>query len=108
MQCGRATISDLLQCPLPCILHWNQNHFVVLYQIKKRGNVYIADPGKGKVRYSISEFKKHWINSYIDKQEFGVALLLNPTNRFGNIDENYSQKRSLNFILDYKKRRVVL
>lgn len=89
---------------MPCIIHWNQNHFVVLYQIKKRGNVYIADPGKGKVRYSISEFKKHWINSYIDKQEFGVALLLNPTNRFGNIDENYSQKRSLNFILDYIKQ----
>ena len=35
MQCGRATISDLLECPLPCILHWNQNHFVVCYGIEE-------------------------------------------------------------------------
>lgn len=101
---GYFSLEQLQNIPLPCIIHWNQNHFVVLYQIKKSGYVYIADPGKGKVRYSIREFKKHWINSYIDKQEFGVALLLNPTNRFGNIVENYSQKRSLNFILDYIKQ----
>ena len=45
---GRATISDLLECPLPCILHWNQNHFVVLYKIDKNGHrFWIADTGKG-------------------------------------------------------------
>ena len=33
--------------PLPCILHWNQNHFVVCYDIKKKRSgyrFYIADP----------------------------------------------------------------
>ena len=57
MQCGRATISDMFECPLPCILHWNQNHFVVLYKIDKNGHrFWIADPGKGKYKLSLEEF----------------------------------------------------
>jgi ATP-binding cassette subfamily B protein len=36
----------------PCILHWNQNHFVVLYKVKNGNKYYIADPGKGLMTYS--------------------------------------------------------
>lgn len=43
---ARATIAELSETPLPCILHWNQNHFVVLYKVKKGKKFYIADPGK--------------------------------------------------------------
>lgn len=45
--CSRVTVKQLSQATLPCILHWNQNHFVVLYKVKKGRKFYVADPGKG-------------------------------------------------------------
>lgn len=53
------------QSKLPCIIHWNQEHFVVLYKIeKKRGKTwfYIADPAYGLLKYEEQELKKCWIN----------------------------------------------
>ena len=38
---ARATIEELSETPLPCILHWNQNHFVVLYKVKKGKKFYM-------------------------------------------------------------------
>lgn len=55
--CGRVTMEQLPQAPLPCILHWSQNHFVILYKIKNNKKFYIADPGKGLVTYTEKEFK---------------------------------------------------
>src|ERR1700734_2700361 len=34
---------------LPCILHWNQNHFVILFRVKK-GYLHLADPAYGLVK----------------------------------------------------------
>lgn len=48
-----ASIIELNNITLPCILHWNQNHFVVLYKIKKGKKFYIADPAKGLVTYTL-------------------------------------------------------
>lgn len=45
--CGRVSMEQIQQAPLPCILHWNQNHFVVLYKQKRGKKFCIADPGKG-------------------------------------------------------------
>ena len=53
--CARANVSALTEKAQPCILHWNQNHFVVLYKVKN-GKFYIADPGRGFVTYSLEEF----------------------------------------------------
>jgi ATP-binding cassette, subfamily B, bacterial len=65
--------------PLPCILHWNQNHFVVLYKANKNSFT-IADPAKGIIKLSKQEFLQHWIS---DKEEQkGIALLLEPTPAF--------------------------
>ena len=39
---------------LPCIIHWHQQHFIVVYRIrKKRGHrwIYVSDPGEGLIRY---------------------------------------------------------
>jgi ATP-binding cassette subfamily B protein len=73
---------------LPCIVHWNQNHFVVVYKIKKhrKGNytVYVADPGKGLVTYNKEEFCEYWISTRSNGEEKGIALLLNPTEHFYN------------------------
>ena len=57
--CGRATLPQLSEAALPCILHWNQNHFVVLYEVKKGKRYKIADPGKGLVTYSRKEIEEH-------------------------------------------------
>jgi ATP-binding cassette, subfamily B, bacterial len=67
------------EAPLPCILHWNQNHFVVLYKATKSAFT-IADPAKGIVKLTKQEFQKNWIG---DKEENkGIALLLEPTAAF--------------------------
>ena len=88
---GRLTFKTLThEIPLPCILHWNQNHFIVVYKIKKQKEgkytVYIADPGKGPVTYTKEEFCEYWISTKTNGEEKGVVLLLEPTERF------YSQK----------------
>ncbi len=75
----------------PCILHWNQKHFVVCYDVKKdwRGNykIYIADPASQKLCYSEEELKKCWISTKDGGRELGMALLLEPTYRFGEREE---------------------
>ena len=56
----RLSIEQLKEVELPCILHWNQNHFVVLYKIKN-GKYYISDPATGLITYTEKEFSKNWI-----------------------------------------------
>ena len=74
----RITVEELeKECPLPCILHWNQWHFVVCYKIKK-GKFYIADPAAGLITYTREEFKRCWVSTKVDGQDTGTALLLEP------------------------------
>lgn len=61
--CAKATPKELCETPLPCILHWNQNHFVVLYKVKKGKKFYVADPGKGKTTYNLEDFEQQAINN---------------------------------------------
>ena len=71
---------------LPCIVHWNQEHFIVVYKIKKHNKgqytVYVADPGKGLITYTKEEFCEHWVGIKTNGEEKGVALLLEPTELF--------------------------
>ena len=66
---------------LPCIVHWNQQHFVVVYRITQK-NVWIADPFAGKIKYSKEEFCHCWLSAKEDGIDTGVALLLEPTPEF--------------------------
>ena len=61
--CAKTSVVELSETSLPCILHWNQNHFVVLNKVKKGKKFYIADPGKGKTTYNLEEFRRHWIST---------------------------------------------
>lgn len=86
---GRLSFEILVgEVPLPCIVHWNQNHFVIVYKIKKHRKsnytVYVADPGKGLVTYNKEEFCEYWISTRSNGEEKGIALLLNPTEHFYN------------------------
>jgi ATP-binding cassette subfamily B protein len=91
---------------LPCILHWNQNHFVVCYKIEKKRkgnyNIYISDPASQKLCYTKEEFLKCWLSTKSGDVEKGVALLLEPGVNFGECDEEViTQKRSLSHFLKY-------
>ena len=78
----KINLNKLLEAPLPCILHWNKNHYVVLYKIRK-GIFYISDPAHGLIEYTKEEFLKFWIgNNASDTTAEGIALLLEPTPKF--------------------------
>lgn len=81
--CVRISVEQLVNVPLPCIIHWNQNHYVVLYKIRKH-LCYIADPGRGLVRYTLEELKTHWLSTCSQGTEKGIAMLLQPTVEFCN------------------------
>lgn len=103
--CGQVSIEQLYSAPLPCILHWEQNHFVVLYKIKGRKTFYIADPGRGLLLYSIKGFKEHWISGQANGVENGIAMFLQATPAFyENRKEVTRQKKSFKFLLGYIKQ----
>lgn len=103
----RLSFEQLAQeATLPCVLHWNQRHFVVCYRIKKRGrggyDVYIADPASKNIVYQKDEFLRCWLSKKEYGEEHGIALLLEPGPEFGNIeDEKTSTKRDLLFFVRY-------
>ena len=102
---GRMTIEQLAQASLPCILHWNQNHFVVLYRIRRGKVFYIADPGKGKIKYSREEFKQHWVSTSSQGEEKGVAMFLEPTPEFGKQKgDEVEGIHSFRFLMGYVKQ----
>ena len=99
---GRLSYELLSQkANLPCIVHWNQNHFVVLYKIRKN-RVYIADPGKGLLEYSVEEFCQHWVSTRSKGEDKGVVLLLETTSRFYESESGTETPRSrVHFLLKY-------
>lgn len=103
---GRVSVKTICNLENPCILHWNQNHFVVLYKVKKCKTFYIADPGKGLVKYNLEEFKKHWVSTQSDGEEKGIAMFLEPTPAFyeNQMDEQPIEERSFKFLFGYIKQ----
>lgn len=108
-ECGRISIDCMESLDMPCILHWNQNHFVVLYKIKKGWTFYVADPGKGLVKYNLEEFKNHRISTRSNGEEKGIAMFLEPTPAFysrkedGEGEKN-KNPRSFRFLFGYVKK----
>lgn len=70
--------------PTPCIIHWNQRHFVVLYRMSKswrakgQYSFYISDPVFGRVKFSEKDFKKHWLHSNVNNDGNGLLMYFNP------------------------------
>lgn len=89
-------IKDLREVPFPCILHWNKNHYVVLFKIKN-GTYFISDPAHGLLKYTQVEFLNAWIgNNATEVTEEGIALLLEPTPKFYE-DEFDAKEKKLGF-----------
>lgn len=88
--------------PLPCIVHWKQRHFVVVYKIRK-DFVYVADPAHGLVRFRTQEFFNGWISKKGDDGDEGIALFLEPQPEFYAAEGEKPDKAKLSFILQYLK-----
>lgn len=91
---------------LPCIVHWRQNHFVVLYKIKRK-KFYLSDPAKGLVKLPYEDFMKNWISTKSNTTQQGIALLLEPGLNFNQIEEiskkGISYKKLATTFLKHKK-----
>jgi ATP-binding cassette subfamily B protein len=85
---------------LPCIAHWNQNHFIVLYKVK-RNKVYVADPAHGLLTLTVNDFKKGWFSNIKDNKDSGICLLLEPTPKFYKSTVDASEKSGLSFLYPY-------
>lgn len=107
----KITFEKLLEAPKPCIIHWKQNHFVVLYKIKGQYNtasrkskivILVADPAQGKIEYNFEEFKNSWICTSDATNEEGIALLFETTPDFyAHSDEEKTNKTNFSFLLKY-------
>ena len=101
------SFEKLCDAPLPCIVHWKQNHFVVVYDIKtnknhsERGFVCVADPASGLIKYSVKEFCEQWISTKAQGSEEGIALLLEPTPDFYAAEDEKQDKTKFSFIFQY-------
>ena len=91
---------------LPCILHWNQHHFVVLYKVsrhRKGGHrFHIADPASQKAVFRQEELERCWLAKKENGEDVGMALLLEPGPDFmAYEDEKRSARRDLFFFIRY-------
>ncbi|UOE48667.1 peptidase domain-containing ABC transporter [Mucilaginibacter sp. SMC90] len=75
----KLTFEQLNDIELPAILHWRQNHFVILYRIQ-RETYWIADPGVGLIKLTGADVKENWISDPNTLE--GIALLLSPSPQF--------------------------
>lgn len=97
----KISFQQLRQVVMPCILHWDQNHFVVLISAAKK-YLSVADPGRGKITYTSKEFLAHWAASKNDNGDgTGIALLLEPTPLFYRQAGNKEPTLSWRLVLQY-------
>gem|GEM_PF-2201797 len=106
---------------LPCVVHWQQNHFVVVYRVRKPKSwlsfqkevtIDVADPGKGLIRYAETEFLAGWLSTQNNGQSEGIVLLLEPTPALYDQEDQPSGElgfgRLFGYLFAYKKLVVQL
>lgn len=103
----KLTTEQLKEAELPCILHWRQNHFVVLYKVKKH-QYYLADPANGLVKLDETHFNRNWIGD--NENGSGIAMLLSPTPQFYEEEDEKGSEVRWSFLLRYliTYRKLVL
>nr|WP_303924406.1 peptidase domain-containing ABC transporter [Bacteroides intestinalis] len=100
--CVQVGFEKLKEAPLPCIIHWNQQHFVVVYKLTDK-HVWVADPGAGKLKYTKEEFCNCWLSSRKNEENTGVALLLEPTPEFYTTEDEGDEvnRKGFSFLYSY-------
>ena len=97
----RLTFKQLItDSPLPCIVHWEQRHFVVVIKSGRR-RVTVFDPAFGEIRYKKDEFLRGWA---LPGQQSGIALMLEPTPEINNNNpEETARKFGFRYLVPYFK-----
>ncbi len=103
---AKLSFQELCEAPLPCIVHWNQNHFVVVYKIKrigKRIKIYVADPAARLAAFTPEEFNQSWISTKSGGEDKGIVLLLEPTPEFYVEPGEKVNRTGFGFLYSYVK-----
>ena len=86
--------------PLPCIVHWRQRHFIVVYKIK--GNrIWAADPGVGLARYDLEEFSRNWTSTMAKGKPAGLVLIIEPTPALFEKESEHEKSQGFRFLFKY-------
>jgi ATP-binding cassette subfamily B protein len=97
----KVDFEKLKQAPLPVIVHWEKNHFVVVYRIRK-DIVYVSDPAFGLISFTKDEFISKWIGNNADgNTKEGITLLVEPTLAFKKHKWQEEEKRNFSFLFKY-------
>ena len=86
--------------PLPCIVHWRQKHFIVVYRIKKN-KIWVADPAVGLVKFDREEFVKNWTSTVSDGKPAGLVLIVEPTPALFDNEHDSEAKSGFKFLFKY-------
>ena len=88
--------------PLPCIVHWRQKHFIVVYKIRKN-RVYVADPAQGHITLSREDFEAGWASANIEGKKAGLVLIIEPTPDLYDAGSKTEKHNEFLFLLKYFK-----
>jgi ATP-binding cassette, subfamily B, bacterial len=100
---AKISLDDLKGSEFPLILHWDQNHFVVLYKVR-RNIFYIADPAKGLLPYTQDEFLRHWLGIFNTRQGEGIILSLSPSPDFYAQEGDKTETMGFSYLFKYLYR----
>ena len=102
---AKLTLTELTSYSMPCILYWDQKHFVVLYKHKHKEKFYIADPDRGLLTYNRKDFELHWLNTQRQDERKGIALFIQPTDDFHKKqNQTKTNKWSFKFLFGYVRQ----
>jgi predicted double-glycine peptidase len=90
--------------PLPCIIHWKREYFVVVYKIQNK-KIFISDPTLGLLELKKQEFIQSWIG---DNNEEGITLLLEPTSKLKKIEDDDDMEYTLEELAHIKETEKML
>ena len=86
--------------PLPCIVHWRQKHFIIVYKIKNE-KIWAADPGVGLIKFSREEFVRNWASTNIDNKPAGLVLIIEPTPSLFKNENEREKTHGFKFLFKY-------
>ncbi len=86
--------------PLPCIVHWRQKHFIVVYKIRN-DKIWVADPAAGLVKYTREEFVKCWASTIADGKPAGLVLIIEPTPSLFENENEHEKANGFRFLFKY-------
>jgi len=86
--------------PMPCIVHWRQKHFVVVYKIKN-DKIWVADPAVGLIKFSREEFVHNWASTVVDGKPAGLVLIIEPTPSLFKNENEREKTNGFKFLFKY-------